>query len=161
MINAIKSTPGLLISFVLMMLIGFGFSIWIADAGGILLDTVVSPDEARALIAGMSAEQREVHFWVTVLLDAAYPLAYGSFMAGLALRFFGGWGKWLSVPAFLTMAVDFAENTLQAMALKGVDLLGAKAVLTPMKFGLFTAAAVIALVALVWGIVGLVRRKMA
>lgn len=161
MISAIKSTPGLLISFVLTVLIGFGFSVWTADVGGILLDTILSPDEARTLIAGMSAEQRGVHFWVTVLLDSAYPLAYGSFMAGMALRFFGGWGKWLSVPAFLTVIVDFSENTVQAMALKDVDFLSAKAVLTPLKFGLFAAAALIALAALLWGIIGLVRPKMA
>lgn len=160
MINAIKSTPGLLISFVLTVGIGFAFSIWTPAVGGTLLDTIRSPEEARALVAGMSAEQRGVHFWLTVLLDTAYPLAYGSFMAGMALRFSGRWGEWLSVPAFLTVIVDFSENTLQAMALKGVDLLGAKAVLTPLKFSLFGVAAVIAITALLWGIIGLVRRKM-
>jgi hypothetical protein len=118
--------------------------------------------QAREILAGMTAEQRDVHFWVTVLLDTAYPLAYGGFLAGMALRFFGSFGKAAAVPAFATIIVDLTENTVQALALKGsVDVLDAKEWLTPLKFGLFFLAAAIALVALIIAIVNLFRRKQA
>ena len=49
--------------------------------------------QAREIVAGMTEAQRNAHFWVTVLLDTAYPLAYGGFFAAMALRFFGRFGK--------------------------------------------------------------------
>jgi hypothetical protein len=89
-------------------------------------------------------------------------VAYGGFLAGMALRFFGSFGKAAAVPAFATIIVDLTENTVQALALKGsVDVLDAKEWLTPLKFGLFFLAAAIALVALIIAIVNLFRRKQA
>lgn len=158
MINWLKSTPGLLISFIAMMIVGFGFSIWMGAVGGTYLDTISSPQVAAEMIAGMTDDQRNTHFWVTVLLDSAYPLAYGAFFAGMALRFFPRWGKWLCLPAILTAVADFIENAVQAAALAGVDGgLAAKAALTPLKFGLLLTAAAIALIGLAWGVVKRLR----
>ncbi len=162
MIDWIKSTRGLIITGIAMMLTGAGFLLWGPSAGAPpLLDMIRTGDEAAAHIAGLSAAERNSHFWMTVLLDTAYPLTYGPFLAGLALRFFRGAGKWLCLPAFATIFVDLAENTAQAMALKGFDTIGLKDVLTPLKFGLFQVAGVIGLAALVWGLISLIRRRRA
>jgi hypothetical protein len=158
----LKRTPVIWTLFVLMIVIGAGFGVFSKAVGGTFLDMTASAVQAREILAGMTAEQRDVHFWVTVLLDTAYPLAYGGFLAGMALRFFGSFGKAAAVPAFATIIVDLTENTVQALALKGsVDVLDAKEWLTPLKFGLFFLAAAIALVALIIAIVNLFRRKQA
>jgi len=158
----LKRTPVIWTLFVLMIVIGAGFGVFNKAAGGTFLDVTASAVQAREILAGMTAEQRDVHFWVTVLLDTAYPLAYGGFLAGMALRFFGSYGKAAAVPAFATIIVDLTENMVQALALKGsADVLDAKEWLTPLKFGLFSLAAAIALVALIIAIVNLFRRKQA
>jgi hypothetical protein len=158
----LKRTPVIWTLFVLMIVIGAGFGVFNKAVGGTFLDMTASAVQAREILAGMTAEQRDVHFWVTVLLDTAYPLAYGGFLAGMALRFFGSYGKAAAVPAFATIIVDLTENMVQALALKGsADVLDAKEWLTPLKFGLFFLAAAIALVALIIAIVNLFRRKQA
>ena len=162
MTDFLKRTPVIWTLFVLMIVIGAGFGVFSKAVGGTFLDMTASAVQAREILAGMTAEQRDVHFWVTVLLDTAYPLAYGGFLAGMALRFFGSFGKAAAVPAFATIIVDLTENTVQALALKGTaDVLDAKEWLTPLKFGLFFLAAAIALVALIIAIVNLFRRKQA
>lgn len=162
MTDFLKRTPVIWTLFVLMIVIGAGFGVFNKAVGGAFLDMTASAVQAREILAGMTAEQRDVHFWVTVLLDTAYPLAYGGFLAGMALRFFGSYGKAAAVPAFATIVVDLTENMVQALALKGsADVLDAKEWLTPLKFGLFFLAAAIALVALIIAIVNLFRRKQA
>ena len=162
MTQFLKRTPVIWTLFVLMIVIGAGFGVFNKAVGGTFLDMTASAVQAREILAGMTAEQRDVHFWVTVLLDTAYPLAYGGFLAGMALRFFGSYGKAAAVPAFATIIVDLTENMVQALALKGsADVLDAKEWLTPLKFGLFFLAAAIALVALIIAIVNLFRRKQA
>ena len=162
MTDFLKRTPVIWTLFVLMIVIGAGFGVFNKAVGGTFLDVTASAEQAREIVAGMTAEQRDVHFWVTVLLDTAYPLAYGGFLAGMALRFFGSYGKAAAVPAFATIIVDLTENMVQALALKGsADVLDAKEWLTPLKFGLFFLAAAIALVALIIAIVNLFRRKQA
>nr|WP_321442105.1 hypothetical protein [uncultured Hyphomonas sp.] len=162
MTDFLKRTPVIWTLFVLMIVIGAGFGVFNKAVGGTFLDVTASAGQAREILAGMTAQQRDVHFWVTVLLDTAYPLAYGGFLAGMALRFFGSFGKAAAVPAFATIIVDLTENMVQALALKGsADVLDAKEWLTPLKFGLFFLAAAIALVALIIAIVNLFRRKQA
>jgi hypothetical protein len=162
MTQFLKRTPVIWTLFVLMIVIGAGFGVFNEAVGGTYLDMSSSAVQAREIVAGMTAEQRDVHFWVTVLLDTAYPLAYGGFLAGMALRFFGSLGTAAAVPAFATIIVDLTENTVQALALKGsADVLDAKEWLTPLKFGLLFLAAAIALVALIIAIVNLFRRKQA
>lgn len=154
--------PVLWALFVLMILAGAAFRIFAPQAGGAYLDMVAEPGEVRALFEGLSPEQKTAHFWVTVLVDTLFPLSFGLLFAGMALRFFGKWGRLASVPAFAVLIFDLTENTVQALALSGTaDALDAKAWLTPLKFGLFWLAAVIALIAALIGLFRLLTRKRA
>ena len=162
MTNFLRRTPVIWTLFVLMIVTGIGFGFFRSDVGGVYLDTSSSMVQSREIIAGMSAEQRDTHFWVTVTLDTAFPLAYGGFFAAMALRYFSGLGGAAAMPALATIIVDLTENTVQALALHGtVDVLDTKEWLTPLKFGLFFLAAAIALVALIMAFVALFRRKQA
>ena len=155
-------TPVIWTSFALMLVIGAGFSLCRPMVGGAFLDMTSDPEIARTMIATMSGAQRAAHAWVTVLLDTAYPLVYGAFLGGLALRFFGQFGKYAALPALGVVIVDLTENLVQVLALADwVDALDAKAWLTPLKFGLFFLAAGIAIIALVIGLVNLIRRRRA
>lgn len=147
--NQITRTPVLWSLFVLTLFITGGFVALAPMVGGQFLDSLSDPAASQALVAGLSESQRAAHFWITVLLDTAYPFAYGLFFAGMALRFFGKWSRLAALPAFAVMIVDLTENTLQALTLAGAgDFLGPKAWITPLKFNLFYLAALIALVAL-------------
>ena len=71
-------------------------------------------------------------------------------------------GKIAALPAFAASIVDLTENTVQALALSGAaDVLDAKDWLTPLKFGLFAAAGLIALLGVIIGIVHLFTNKTA
>lgn len=114
------------------------------------LDLVADPQTLSDLIADMTEQQKQTHIWSTLLLDTVYPLAYGAFFMGMALRYFGQWGRWLSLAGLAAMLTDFAENAVQILALSGVeDLLWLKALLTPAKFYLAMIALFIALAGLV------------
>ena len=155
-------TPVIWISFVAMLLIGAGFGLCRPVVGGAFLDMTSDPDAARNIIAAMTGAQRTAHAWVTVLLDTAYPLAYGGFLGGLALRFFGRFGPYAALPALGVVIVDLTENLVQVLALADwADALDAKAWLTPLKFGLFFLAAGIAILALGIGLVNLIRKRAA
>lgn len=111
-----------------------------------VIDEMSDPDQIRTHIAAMSDVQRQVHAWTTATLDVAYPLTYGPLFAGLALLRFRAI---FSVPAIAVIPTDLAEGVVQVMALVGQDqLIGWKAVLTPLKLGLFVVALVISLIAL-------------
>ncbi len=153
MLNYLARTNVLVMSFIAFLLIGAAFMPVEGWTGGVPLDMIQSGDAAMARLAGMTAEQKQAHVWVTALLDSAYPLAYGAFLAGFAARFSPpSWRPWIAWPALATVIADFAENGFQIAALTGnPDLLAVKSVLTPLKFGLFLLAAsiVIGLIALV------------
>ena len=162
MTNFLTRTPVIWALFILSILISFGFVIFNPAVGGRYLDMVTTGAGSRALLDSMTEAQRSAHFWVTVLLDTAYPLAYGGCLAALALRFFGKFGKLAALPAFATIIVDLTENTIQALALTGAaDALDAKGWLTPLKFGLFWLAALIGLIAVVIAVINLFRKKAA
>ena len=152
--------PVLWALFALMILAAAGFQIFGPAVGGAYLDLVSEPGEVRALFASLTPEQKTAHFWVTVIIDTVFPLSFGLLFAGMALRFFGKWGKLASVPAFAVLIFDLTENTVQALALSGVaDALDTKAWLTPVTFGLFWLAAGIAIVAALIGVFRLVTRR--
>ncbi|WP_430404019.1 hypothetical protein [Hyphomonas sp.] len=158
----LKRTPIIWALFVAQLLTGFGFGIFNGAVGGTYLDMITQGEHARSLVASLSDAQRCAHFWVTVLLDTAYPLAYGGFFAAMALRFWGRFGRLAALPAIATIIVDLTENTVQALALSGAaDVLDAKDWLTPLKFGLFCLAAAIALIALVIAVVNIFRKRQA
>ncbi|MCR9279476.1 MAG: hypothetical protein NXH85_16080 [Pseudomonadaceae bacterium] len=133
-LDRLSQTRAIVISFIATLLIGFGFGVFGDQVGGVLLDEIMSADAARALIAGMSEAQRDAHFWVTVGLDSAYPIAYGAFLVGLLARLGQNLRRLCVAPAMATVVVDYLENTVQALALVGNDAwLIAKDVLTPLK----------------------------
>ena len=87
--------------------------------GGQFLDMVSKPEDTRAVFDAMTSSERTVHFWITVLLDTAFPLSFGLFFAGMAWRFFGKLGPFAAIPGFVVLIVDLTENTLQAITLSG------------------------------------------
>lgn len=119
---------------------------------GPMLDFIFTGEAAAARLAELDEAQRRAHFWATVLSDTAYPIAYGGLLIGLVMRFGRGM-YWLAIPALATILLDLAENTVQALALSDtVNLLVAKTILTPLKFGLFAVAALIAIYLIAWAI---------
>ncbi len=157
--SVLTRAPVIWALFFAMVAITLGFQFFGPSVGGVYLDLQSTGVASRILIDGLTGAQRNAHFWVTVLLDAAYPLAYGGFFAAMALRFFGKAGPVLALPALATIVADIGENTVQALALAGAaDLLDVKDWLTPLKFGLFALAGLIALVALAVAIFRLARR---
>ena len=124
-----------------------GFGIWIQSINlQMILDELSNADQIRRVVAEMSAEQRAGHWWMTLVLDYAYPLAYGCFFAGLALRNFDKAGFWIAVPAFVSIPADMIENTIQLFILSGDDaLIWVKTIITPIKLVSFVLAGINAL----------------
>ena len=84
---------------------------------------------------------------MTATLDVAYPLAYGSFFIGMALRFFGRLGPWLALPCLVLVFTDLTEGLVQVLLLTGHDsLVWIKALVTPLKLALFTFGLILSLV---------------
>ncbi|KCZ97782.1 hypothetical protein HPO_13045 [Hyphomonas polymorpha PS728] len=155
--QVLTRAPVLWALFVMMILSGAAFQVFGPAVGGAYLDMVSDPAEVRALFAALTPEQKTAHFWVTVLNDTVFPLSFGLLFAGMALRFFGRWGKLAALPGFAVLIFDLTENTVQALALAGVaDALDTKAWITPLKFGLFWLAAAIAIIAALIGVFRLV-----
>ena len=114
---------------------------------------VPDPILASVVVDAMTPEQMAAHWWMTLSLDYFYPLAYGAFFAGLALRYFGSAGLWLVVPSMIVVPADIIENTIQLFILSGDDsLIGVKAIATPIKLVSFIVAALIALIALIYAV---------
>jgi len=149
----ITTTRNLWLLFVATVLITFGFPVVTNIWGITLIDGISSPDEVRAVIAQMTDQQRLVHAWTTATLDVAYPLAYGMLFAGAALRFFPKYGFYLAILPFTAIPVDLFEGVVQILALTGnADYLDLKAVVTPLKSGLFLFGLLVSVIAwLRWG----------
>ena len=137
-----------------------GFQLAMPFAGGALLDASTTLVASENLLQTMSAEQKQAHLWITLLLDVPFPLAYGGLFLGLCLRHGGRFSHYLAAPAFLVIPVDLIENAVQFIALLGnTSLLPAKAYLTPAKFLLFNIAALVALGSLGLNLILRVLRK--
>ena len=146
MFRPLREGRVLLVALVATVLLTALFPVVAGHFGLTLLDAVADPAEARALIAGLTGEQRQAHAWITGTLDVAYPLAYGALFLGAALRFFPRKGVLLAIPILIGIPAEFLEGLVQILALTGqVDWLAAKAVLTPVKGGTFVYGAVLAL----------------
>jgi hypothetical protein len=114
---------------------------------GGMLDLTLDGVSARALLMKLSPWQRDIHAHATLIYDGLYPLAYGAFFAGLAMRLGGPSARWVAIVMLAGMVTDYAENMVQLLALSGrADWLDAKTVLTPLKFAL-TGLAVVATLA--------------
>lgn len=122
---------------------------WITYHDLHIIDEIWDPEKVKAALAAQSPEQHKAHFWMTLILDIPYPFAYGLLFVGLALKFLGKWGRWLCIPALISIPFDTIENIVQLFILKGdMSLLAVKSFVTPIKLGSFIAALIIALVAL-------------
>ncbi|MGA1341709.1 MAG: hypothetical protein ACO33A_01485 [Hyphomonas sp.] len=146
--NLITRTPVLWMLFALMVVLTLAFGSAAPMVGGRFLDMASAPEDTRALFEAMTPGERSAHFWLTVLLDTAYPLSFGLFFAGMAWRFFGRFGPFAAIPGFAVLIVDLTENTLQAITLSGAAyVLEPKAWVSPLKMNLFYLAGLIAVVA--------------
>ncbi|MEO0435447.1 MAG: hypothetical protein AAF098_00925 [Pseudomonadota bacterium] len=146
-LNFLSKTWVLITLFIAMLAIGYSFSLVMPAVGGVLLDTLFTSEEVLARLGEMSAGQKRVHLLATIVIDTAYPLAYGGLMLGLTWRFAGLLRNWFIIAPLAVMFVDFAENLVQALALvDNTALLSLKDFLTPAKFGLFAVAVVLVLV---------------
>lgn len=133
----------LALSFAAMVLLA-GLLRQTGDAIGGLMDMTIDGASARTLLEALTPWQRDVHAHATLIYDGLYPLAYGAFFAGLAIRLGGRSARWIAVTMLGGMIADYAENIVQLLALSGrADLLDAKTVITPIKFAL-TGVAIIA-----------------
>ncbi|MEM0929557.1 MAG: hypothetical protein AAGI89_09720 [Pseudomonadota bacterium] len=158
MLDFISKTWVLIALFVAIMVINVSFALGLEAAGGAVLDFRMNGSDAFALLNAMTPEQKNAHFWMTVVNDTAYPIAYVGLLAGIVWRFAGGLRSVLVWPAFGAGVFDLMENTTQALALKGYEsLLQFKDVLTPVKFGLAGVAVVLALLFLGVGAIRAVR----
>lgn len=156
-LNTLASNKALLISFVLMVLCGMAFGVYTDAVGGTLLDETWNQEDALRVLAGMSSEQKDTHFWVTVLLDSAYPLFYGAFFIGAVARLAGNHRSWAIWPNAIGVDSDFAENIVQALVLsESADVLFLKDFLTPLKFGGLIVGLVLIVI---FGVLTLVRRN--
>jgi len=137
------------ISFIAWMVMSLVF-VWVMWRWGfIIIDEIYQPEVLQAHLDEMSDKQKSVHAIMTGTLDVAYPFAYGVFFMGMSLRFLGKWGPWLALPALLCIPVDLIEGVIQILLLNGNEsLIGAKAIVTQLKYILFLAALAISLVAL-------------
>jgi len=130
----LSSNKAIAISFVLMVLCGLGFGVFADSYGGVLMDLAMDEKGALATLASLTEKQQTSHFWVTVLLDSAYPLCYGAFFIGAIARLAGEHRVWAIWPNLIGVDCDFAENIVQAMALSGnPDWLWLKDFVAPVK----------------------------
>jgi hypothetical protein len=141
-------TNTLWILFVSTLLLFFAFRIVASHWGFTFIDSISSPEELRALIDGMSAEQKISHAWATCTLDVAFPISAGLLFAGVALCFYPKYGIYLAMPGLLAIPTDLFEGVIQVLALTDTaDLLDLKAIVTPLKAGLLLTGLLIAIVA--------------
>ncbi len=146
-VPALARTTILALSFAAMVLLG-ALLRQTGEAIGGMLDLTLNGASARALLARLSPWQRDIHAHATLIYDGLYPLAYGAFFAGLAMRLGGPQARWVALVMLAGMLSDYAENIIQLLALSGrVDWLDAKTVLTPLKFAL-TGLAILATLAI-------------
>lgn len=156
---ALARTSVLAISFAAMVLLA-GLLRQTGEATGGLLDMTLDGPSARALLTRLSPWQRDVHAHATLLYDGLYPLAYGAFFAGLAMRLGGRPARWIALTMLAGMIADYAENIVQLLALSGrVDVLDAKTFLTPVKFALTGTAIIATLVVAVRAGLSALRRR--
>lgn len=143
---ALARTTALVLSFAAMVLLA-GLLRQTGDVLGGMLDLTLTGADARSLMERLSPWQRDVHAHATLIYDGLYPLAYGGFFAGLAVRLGGAKARWIALVMLGGMIADYAENIVQLLALSGrADWLDAKTLLTPLKFALTGTAVVATLV---------------
>ena len=103
---------------------------------------------------------RNLVLWsaITATLDVAYPLVYGAVFAGSGYKFYGKWGWLVAAPVFVLVPTDLIEGVVQVLALvTDIDWVDAKAILTPLKFGLVLVGLATTVLGWVIWLVGRIR----
>lgn len=95
-----------------------GFVLCRGAVGGKYLDQVCSLKKAQEIVDGLSQGQAKKHLLVTCCLDTAFPVCYGLFLAGLALRVSPLHGVPSVLPALFAVLSDFCENATHVLAIK-------------------------------------------
>lgn len=138
MSNFLTKTTTLWITFLAAMLMTLAFGLVMQIWQFTIIDEMYVPEQISAHVGAMTPEQRTVHIWMTATLDVAYPFVYGSFFIGVALRFFDKFGPWLAVPSIAVIPIDLTEGLVQILILNGNEhVIWLKAIVTPVKLGLF------------------------
>ena len=71
-------------------------------------------------------------------MDVAYPLAYGALFMVSAYAFYERLGRYIAIVLLVVVPTELLEGVIQVLALtNSADFVEAKAVLTPLKTGLF------------------------
>ncbi len=149
--SIISRTTTLWILFLGTVVLSVGFKLWMPSAGGVLLDGQLSAEAAHQLLMHMTGSEKAAHVWITLLLDMPYPFFYAGLSIGIALRAFGTARWWFALPAMLAIPSDLLENAVQLLALAGDErLLGAKDVLTPLKYLLVLVASCVSISGLIY-----------
>ena len=116
----LSRTSVIAISFAAMVLLG-GLLRQTGAALGGMLDLTLTGAEARALLDRLTPWQRDVHAHATLLYDGLYPLAYGAFFAGLAVRLGGAKARWIALVMLQVTAGVFSGS--QALIADGIHSL--------------------------------------
>ena len=154
MFRILAETKSLWISFVATILITIAFPITVSIWGITFIDAMSDPVAVRQAISDMTPNQRVVHAWVTATLDVAYPLAYSALFIGSAYAFYERFGRYIAIVLLVVVPTDLLEGVIQVLALtNSADFVEAKAVLTPLKTGLFLLGFVTTLFGwLIWSV---------
>lgn len=109
--------------------------------GGVFLDEIFHYQESISLINGMTLSQKTAHIRLSLFADMLFPLCYGLFLTGLAIRVYSNTTPWLVSPALLAIGVDILENIIQVAALLDhTGVLVYKPFLTSVKYALILVA---------------------
>lgn len=138
MFRFLANRRSLWIAFVSTILITIAFPVAASIWGISFIDAMSDPAAVRRAITDMTPDQRVVHAWVTATLDVAYPLAYGALFIGSAYAFYERFGRYIALLLLAVVPTDLLEGVVQVLALTDTaDFVDAKAILTPLKTGLF------------------------
>lgn len=157
LVNFLSRTGVLIVTGVAMVALLIILSRLREATGGTSLDFLLTSADAIAYLEHLKTLPGgvETHRLMTGVFDMAFPLAYGGFVAGLCGRYGGKQGVLLALPILLGVAFDFGENLVQIAGLSGYsDVLHAKTVLTPVKFGFVLLGFVIAFVLWARAVIG-------
>ena len=145
----LSQTKTLWMTFWLTMVLTAAFGVVMYVGQFVIIDEMYIAEDIRAHIEAMTPRQRIIHAWMTGTLDVAYPLAYGAFFIGIAIKYFRRFGLWLALPSILVIPTDLIEGFAQIMLLTGHDsFMGLKLIATPAKLVFFLLGLCITIVGL-------------
>lgn len=149
MIRRLGTIPALAISGTIMMVTHIVIhTFFVPGTGGTLLDFQLTGEAAREALVAIKGRPNAVgvHLYLSAGVDMVYPLAYGTFVAGICLRYGGPHGWLWALPILAAAGFDLAENLVQVQALTGdTGVLAAKTFLTPPKFALAAIGSALAI----------------